>query len=56
MKGFLTAAIMSTVLFIGCANAEINHADSIYYPRFDFYNMTSTGDRIIFEKKFNAPR
>ena len=47
MKKALAAAIMSTVLFIGCANAEINHADSIYYPRLDFYNMTSTGDRII---------
>lgn len=29
------------------APAEINHADSIYYPNIDFYNMTSTADRII---------
>lgn len=61
MKKFLLAALMFTILFIGCANAEevadyggaavapadINHADSIYYPRIDFYNMTSTADRII---------
>ena len=61
MRKFLSAALMSTVLFIGCANAEevidyggaavapaeINHADSLYFTRPDFYNMTSTGDRII---------
>ena len=29
------------------APKEINHADSIYYPRIDFYNMTSTDGRII---------
>ncbi len=49
------------LLFVGCASAEevvddggaavapkeINHADSIYFTRPDFYNMTSSGDRII---------
>lgn len=29
------------------APKEINHPNSIYYPQIDFYNMTSTGDRII---------
>lgn len=29
------------------ATDETNHADSIYYTRPDFYNMTSTADRII---------
>ena len=47
MKKFLAAAIFLTALFIGCANAEINHADSIYYPQINFYEMTSSGDRII---------
>ncbi len=56
MKKFFTAAFLSTALFIGCASAddgaasapvEINHADSIYYPQINFYEMTSTGDRII---------
>ncbi|MBR4153569.1 MAG: C39 family peptidase [Selenomonadaceae bacterium] len=60
MKKIFAAAILTTALFIGCASAEdvessgaasapkeINHADSIYYPQIDFYNMTSTADRII---------
>lgn len=47
MKKFLIAATLTTTLLIGNACAEINHADSIYYPRIDFYNMTSTADRII---------
>lgn len=47
MKKFLLATTLTTALLIGNACAEINHADSIYYPRIDFYNMTSTGDRII---------
>lgn len=57
MNRILTAAIMMTALFIGntcaaesgaqSAPAEINHADSIYYPQLDFYNMTSTASRII---------
>lgn len=29
------------------APAEINHANSIYFPKNDFYNMQSTADRII---------
>lgn len=29
------------------APADINHADSIYFPRIDYYNMTSTDSRII---------
>lgn len=53
MKKFLVAAIFLTGLLIGFARAEIelpaaiNHANSIYYTRPDFYNMTSTTDRII---------
>lgn len=61
MKKFFATAILSTALLIGCASAEevvdyggaavapkeINHADSIYFTHPDFYNMTSTGDRII---------
>ena len=60
MKKFFIAALMSTAFIIGnaCAEvqdtggaasapAEINHVDSIYYPQIDFYNMTSTSDRII---------
>ena len=60
MKKFLTAAVLTTALFMGngsaeevdygggaAAPAEINHAESIYFAQPDFYNMTSTGDRII---------
>ena len=60
MKKIFAVTIFITALFIGCASAEeiysegataapadINHADSIYYPQLDFYNMTSTSDRII---------
>lgn len=47
MKKFLTAALLVTIFLTGCVRAEINHADSIYYTRPDFYNMTSTADRII---------
>ena len=58
MKKIFAAAILTTALFMGCANAEdsgdvttapddINHADSIYYTHLDFYEMTSTSDRII---------
>lgn len=53
--------MICALLFVGCASAEevvdyggaaiapkeINHADSIYFTRPDFYNMTSSGDRII---------
>ncbi len=47
MKKFLIAATLATALLISNACAENNPADSIYYPHIDFYNMTSTGDRII---------
>ena len=51
MKKILPLAILSTALLIGntCAAApkEINHPDSIYYTQPDFYNMTSTDERII---------
>lgn len=62
MKKIFIAAIFLTALAIGiaCAEnvevddegatsapAEINHPDSIYYAQPDFYEMTSTGDRII---------
>ena len=60
MKRILSLALLSTALLIGNACAaeddsggastaptEINHADSIYYTHPDFYNMTSTDDRII---------
>ena len=59
MKKIFIAAIFLTAIFIGTACAEeesyspadapeeINHADSIYYKHPDFYNMTSTDDRII---------
>ena len=60
MKKIFGVALLIMAVFIGNACAEepdpygataapkeINHADSIYYPRLDFYNMTSTGDRII---------
>ena len=60
MKKIFAVTILTTTLFIGCASAEetdsygataapadINHADSIYYTHPDFYNMTSTGGRII---------
>ncbi len=47
MRKFLLAATLTTTLLIGNACAENNHADSIYYPRIDFYNMNSTADRII---------
>ena len=57
MNRILTAAIMMAALVIcntcaaesgaQSAPAEINHADSIYYAQLDFYNMTSTADRII---------
>jgi len=63
MKKAITAAIMSTVLFISCANAEnvvdyggaavapaeINHTDSIYFAQIDFSSMKTAGDRIILE-------
>jgi len=63
VKKAITAAIMSTVLFIGCANAEnvvdyggaavapaeINHTDSIYFAQTDFSSMKTTGDRIFLE-------
>ena len=47
MKKILAAALFLTALFIGCAKAEINHTASIYYPQINFYEMTSTTDRII---------
>lgn len=58
MKKILIAVtLLTTLLFMFDACAEnfgansapdtINHADSIYYPRLDFYDMTSTADRII---------
>ena len=62
MKRFFNYALRITIcalFFIGTACAEeessspadapkeINHADSIYYTHLDFYNMTSTADRII---------
>ncbi len=60
MKKILAVVILTTAFLIGCANAEnpeaysaanapadINHDDSIYYARPDFYEMTSTADRII---------
>lgn len=58
MKKFFAAVILLTALFVGtayaedgftpaAAPAEINHSDSIYYPHLDFFNMTSTDDRII---------
>lgn len=60
LKKILYLALLSTALLIGnacaaeeddggaaAAPAEINHADSIYYTHPDFYNMTSTGERII---------
>lgn len=58
MRKFLIGAILSTALLIGNACAEdfgggaaapkeINHGDSIYFTQPDFYNMTSTDDRII---------
>ena len=47
MKKILIAALLLSTFLIGNACAEINHADSIYYPRLDFYNMTSTADRIV---------
>lgn len=60
MKKFLTITFLMATLLIGSACAEepdpegataapkeINHADSIYYTHIDFYNMTSTDDRII---------
>lgn len=60
MKKIFAAAILTTALFIGIVNAdipdyggavaapkEINHADSIYYPQINFYELTSTADRII---------
>ena len=64
MKKAITAAIMTTVLFISCANAEevvdyggavvapaeINHNDSIYFTQTDFYDLKPVGDRIILEK------
>lgn len=58
MKKFLAVAFLTTVL-IGNACAEtqepgastapatINHADSIYYPRLDVRNMTSTAERLV---------
>ena len=60
MKKFFAAVILLTALLIGtvCAEEqeeyspadapkEINHPDSIYYKQPDFYNMTSTDDKII---------
>lgn len=60
MKKFLSTAILLTSILTGSACAvepdsggataapkETNHADSIYYTHLDFYNMTSTDDRII---------
>ena len=59
MTRIFIAAIFFTAIFIGNvhaaeeisgpsdAPAEINHPDSIYYPQIDFYNMTSSGDKII---------
>lgn len=58
MKKFLIAAILLAAFFINdvhaeepfnpaAISAEINHPDSIYYPHLDFYNMTSTDNRII---------
>ena len=59
MKKIFIAAFFLTAIFIDTAGAEeessnpaaapaeINHANSIYYPHLDFYNMTSNADRII---------
>ena len=60
MKKILAVVILTTAFLVGCANAEnpeaysaanapadINHDDSIYYAHPDFYEMTSTADRII---------
>ncbi len=46
MKKILAITILSAAVAI-CAAFTANHADSIYYPRLDFYNMPSTGDRLI---------
>jgi len=64
MKKFFAVVILFAALSIGtaCAEpeadpesatavpAEINHAESIYFAQPDFYNMTSTADRIILPK------
>ena len=58
MKNFFAVAFLLTVILISNvhaeesenpaeAPAEINHLNSIYYKHPDFYNMTSTADRII---------
>ena len=58
MKKLFAVTILLTAILIGNvqaeesynpadAPAEINHPNSIYYKHPDFYNMTSTDDRII---------
>ena len=58
MKKFFAVAILSAAFFFGNVRAEetyspaaapeeINHPDSIYFLQPDFYNMTSTDNRII---------
>ncbi len=57
MRKIFVAAILLTALVGGNVSADdsgataappdINHADSVYYAHRDFYNMTSTADRII---------
>ncbi len=46
MKKILSVTILIGILLI-CAAFTANHDDSIYYPRLDVYNMTSTADKII---------
>ena len=61
MKKFLTAILAAGILTgtnfasaeevdgAAAAPAEINHADSIYFPKLDFYNMKPTASSVILE-------